>query len=191
MASRRNLTLAWLVLMVASFIAGSQNWYTVKYDFNGSLQTITATGFTAWSLVNAGEMLAVIGFAAVALGRGRVRVALAWINAALASVIAAYNLLQLPTAVPASVNALVEKASGIAGGGVGGSSAAINSVSTAPGAIIAYAIFLVLLVLVQVAVATTSPRWTTKTTDKYAKTKATKLSDDSQGDNIALWDSQR
>lgn len=191
MANRRNLTVAWVLLLGASFIVTSQVWYTVTYDFNGASLTLTATGLTAWSMVNAAQLLSAILLVAIALSRGKLRTSVAFAGTALLAAVTANNLLSLPSDVPPMVNAMVEKASGVSGGGLGGSSQAIIDVLHDPALVVTYGLISVLTVIVAGITAVSSRKWVAKTADKYSKPNRVQKSDESKGDNIALWDSQR
>ena len=216
MTRKRSVLTLWLLLLGVNFLLISQNWYSVSYRFDGTVKQLSVTGASAWNLINAAETLSLISFAAVFLSRGWLRIAISWITLILVGALTAVNISQLGVRIPPMVNSQIETASGVAGGGNMSTSAAIDSIQAATPLILASAVCMALLVLVQLLASVSAAAWTkTEAADRYAKQERTKVraaakvaaansgtdfsgtdssdtdSSDSKGRNISLWDSQR
>ena len=186
------------------------------YDFAGQHKELLVSGYNVWPLASAQVLFGFAGFAVMSLTRNLARRVMGFVVAVISAAMAAFNLFSLPAAfandVPAKVNAMVEKASGIAGGATDGSSEAILFHTTAATLPLAFTIAAVLLALLQISIAFTVRNWSkTEKRDKYQRPqskpepqpqvsaknpKAGKSGKASKGkpekgDNIALWDSQR
>lgn len=201
----------WAVLILVQFAIASQNWYHVRYTFDGTVKSLDATGIAAWQLINGSIMFDAVGLAAVLLSRGMVRKVIAAAVTLVSLGIALLNLGALGSSIPPAVNAMVVKASGVAGGVNGSASDAIVSISSRPGFHIGFAITVIWMLVVQVATFVSATNWNqAQTVDKYArqpaksaksssksdsksgsKSKKTKKKLDSKSNNISLWDSQR
>ena len=207
--SKANQLLAWVVLVSAQAAVAGFTWTWVMYDFAGVHKELNVAGYNVWPLASAQVLFGFAGFAVIALTRGLARRVMAFLIAALSIAMAVFNLSDLAGAisnvVPPKVNGMVEKASGIQGGGADGSSAAILHHMTAVTLPIAFTLAAVLLALLQLGIAFTVGRWATgEKRDKYTRGKPSVAEKPKgkggksaakeaaqKGDNIALWDSQR
>ena len=210
--SKANQLLAWVVLVSVQAGVAALNWTWVMYDFAGQHKELLVSGYNVWPLASAQVLFGFAGFAVMSLTRNLARRVMGFVIAAISAAMAAFNLVSLPGAfandVPAKVNAMVEKASGISGGATDGSSAAILFHTTAATLPLAFTVAAVLLALLQVSIAFRVSNWAkTEKRDKYERpqskpassaknqktgkpSKASKGKPE-KGDNIALWDSQR
>ncbi len=205
--NKRAVLTGWAVLILVQFAIASQNWYHVRYTFDGTVKSLDATGIAAWQLINGSIMFDAVGLAAVLLSRGMVRKVIAAVVTLVSLGIALLNLGALGSSIPPAVNAMVVKASGVAGGVNGSASDAIVSISSRPGFHIGFAITVIWMLVVQVATFVSATSWNqTQAVDKYArqpatnaksgaksgsKSKKSKKKLDSKSNNISLWDSQR
>jgi len=144
------------------------------YDFAGQHKEINVSGFNVWPLASAQVLFGFAGFAVVALTRSLARRIMAAIIALLSIAMLAFNISDLASAfaneVPPKVNAMVEKASGVAGGAADGSSQAILYHTTAFTLPLAFTLAALLLALLQVGIAFTVGRWAaTEKRDKYQR----------------------
>ena len=213
LASKRSLV--WLGLLNVALLAGAASlpWYWVMFAAGGVEKQLTLSGFAALPLVSAQFSLGALLILGVMLSRGLMRTILAWLGAALALNLAFANALVVindiasgGNNIPPKLNTMIEKASGLAGGGLGGSSVAIEESSSSGTFGLLFVLLSVTLVVLLVLMAIKSPSWsTTEKADKYSRAsnaaKAAKSSKsakskaettaESKDDNISLWDSQR
>ncbi|MFM7030639.1 MAG: Trp biosynthesis-associated membrane protein [Micrococcales bacterium] len=202
MLAKRNVLTLWLVLVGIQWIIAGQTWYRVAYTFDGTEKTINTAGLNAWSGVNGLVMFGLVSAVAVMLTRGgvsRVVTAMVALASAAATAIVANGL---GADVPPAVNGAVEKASGIAGGGPGGVSAAIDAVTGESALIWSFVAVAIVTVVVQILAAIGSKDWGSgPRVDKYstrhevrqpkATNPKTTETESSKSRNIELWDSQR
>lgn len=202
------------MLVGAQAIVAGLNWTWVMYDFAGQHKELNVSGYNVWPLASAQVLFGLAGFAVIALTRGLARRIMAFVIATISTAMTAFNIGDLTAVlanhVPAKVNGMVEKASGVSGGAPDGSSQAILFHTTAFTLPLAFTLAALLLAMLQLGVAYTVGRWTaTEKRDKYQRgaSKASSLKTDAnksqksksqatdegtqKGDNIALWDSQR
>lgn len=192
--NRRTLTSSWLLLLGIQYLLVIQTWFTVRYEFDGTVKTLTATGLAAWPMTNGAVLFSLVGLAGIFLSRGPIRRILAWLVAIVGLALAVLNLAGLAQAVPPAVNAMVEKASGIAGGSETGVSAAIVSSSSNGLPIMLFAFTSLALALLQLVIPFAVGRWTAADgRDKYQRQAqpATTQTETSKDSNIGIWDSQR
>lgn len=211
--SKRTLLSLWLLLVAAQAGAAALPWTWVLYTFGQTEKQLNLSGFDSYPALTGQVLFGLAAWAAIAVSRAAVRRVLSWILVLAGAGFAFSNLAMLPAtfndAIPAKANSLVEKYSGIMGGGPGGVSAAISDHSNAANFALLLCLASVLLLAVQVLVALRSNAWTAgEKRDKYAVASeaksATKTSVKGKqaqpgkkakkpvkGDNIALWDSQR
>jgi Tryptophan-associated transmembrane protein (Trp_oprn_chp) len=211
--SKRSLLTLWPLLIAAQAGAASLTWTWVAYTFAQTEKQLNLSGFDSYPALTAEVLFGLASWAAIAVSRGLVRRVLAWLLVAVGIVFMMGDLgilrYSFTDAVPVKANALVEKASGISGGGLDGISAAITDHSNGSTFALLYFIVSLLLLAVQVAVALRSNAWSAgEKRDKYAvaskdegASKASvkgepakagkKAKKPAKGDNIALWDSQR
>ena len=202
MLAKRRILSVWLLLVGAQWLIAGQTWYRVVYTFDGTQKTLNTSGIAAWSEVNGLMLFGAVAFVALLLTRGsaaRITTALvALVSASITSlVVSAFS-----ADVPPAVNASVEKLSGIAGGGAGGVSAAIDAVTRESALVWSFAVVAILLVLVQLGAAIGSKNWVSKPrVDKYTTKHMSNITKDAKktapsdetdkSRNIELWDSQR
>lgn len=213
LASKRSLV--WLGLLNVALLAGAASlpWYWVMFAAGGVEKQLTLSGFTALPLVSAQVSLGALLILGVMLSRGPMRTVLAWLGAALSALITFANAAVVfndiasgGANIPPKLNTMIEKASGLAGGGLGGSSVAIEESSSSGTFGLIFVLLSVTLIGLLVVMALKSRSWTAnEKTDKYSRTikaaKADKTSKsakskgetaaESKDDNISLWDSQR
>lgn len=224
MLSKRGLLSLWLLLVAAQAGLASLPWTWVQYNFGQTTKNLTLSGFDSYAILTGQVLLGLAAWAAVAVSRAVVRRVVSWLLVLISGFLCFSNLSllrsNLTDAVPAKANALVEKASGIAGGGPGGISAAISDHANTGTFAVLFVLASMLLLVVQLLIALNSKSWAAgEKRDKYAvgaaapatsstgettkpaknKTKSStektnktgKAKKPAKGDNIALWDSQR
>lgn len=219
LSSKRSLdskrSLIWLGLLTVALLAGAASlpWYWVMFAAGGVEKQLELSGFAALPLVSAQISLGALSVLGVMLSRGLMRTILAWFAAALALNLSFVNALVVfndiasgGANIPPKLNTMIEKASGLAGGGLGGSSVAIEESSSSGTFGLLFVLLSMILVALLVLMAIKSRSWSaTEKTDKYSRadnaTKAAKTSKstkskgetlaESKDDNISLWDSQR
>lgn len=218
--SKRTLLSLWLLLVAAQAGAAALPWTWVLYTFGQTEKQLNLSGFDSYPAFTAEILFGLAAWAAVAVSRALVRRVLAWLLVSVGVIFGFANLgvlrYSFTDAVPVKANSLVEKASGIAGGGIDGSSAAIVDNSNGGTVALLFFVLSLLLLAVQVLVALQSKSWSAgEKRDKYAKAQPSnnpasssrggsgasvkgkqaqpgkKAKKPVKGDNIALWDSQR
>lgn len=189
----RSLYLVWILLAVAAFAIANQNWFEVRYAFGDTTKKIISTGAAAWPQINAASWFWVIGLAGMLFTRNRVRTGLAFVLAAITAT-ELWTFIANFGAFPPVLNAQIEKASGIAGTGAVASDAIIQSAAN-QGLAIAFAIAMVLMLGLQIVGALASFNWKSPAKNskyqKQGKSKTQPNANESKGDSISLWDSQR
>ena len=210
--TKRSLLSLWLFLVAVQAGLAALPWTWVLYNFAQTDKQITLSGFDSYPLLTGQVLFGLAAWAAIAVSRAAVRRVLSWILVLAGASFAFANLAMLPSSfsnsVPAKANALVEKSSGIAGGGPGGISAAITEHANGESFAILLCLASVLLLAVQLVIALRSSVWAAgEKPDKYSVSRASKTAGKAagevqpsgkaskgkpeKGDNIALWDSQR
>ncbi|MDE2409089.1 MAG: Trp biosynthesis-associated membrane protein [Actinomycetales bacterium] len=217
--TKRSLLTLWPLLIAAQAGAASLPWTWVLYNFGQTEKQLNLSGFDSYPALTAEVLFGLAAWAAVAVSRAMVRLVVSWLLVAVGVIFMMGNLgilrYSLTDAVSVKANSLVEKASGIAGGGPDGISAAITDHSNGGNFTLLYFLISLLLLAVQVAVALRSRAWSAgEKRDKYAVASTDKSASEAsvkgkptqkgqltkkgkgakkpvKGDNIALWDSQR
>jgi Tryptophan-associated transmembrane protein (Trp_oprn_chp) len=217
--TKRSLLTLWPLLIAAQAGVAALPWTWVLYNFGQTDKQLNLSGFDTYPALTAEVLFGLAAWAAVAVSRALVRLVLSWLLVAVGVIFMMGDLgilrYSFTDAVPVKANALVEKASGISGGGPNGISAAITENSNGGNFALLFFIVSLLLLAVQVAVALRSRSWSVgEKRDKYAVASSTegapkasvkgkptqkgqlspkgkKAKKPVKGDNIALWDSQR
>ena len=222
--SKRSLLSLWLLLVAVQAALAALPWIRVLYNFAQTEKQITLSGFDAFPLLTGQVLFGLAAWAAIAVSRAAVRRVLSWLLVLAGASFDYANLAMLPgsfsNSVPAKANSLVEKSSGIAGGGPGGISAAITEHSNTALFAVSFCLASVLLLAVQLVIALRSSAWAAgEKRDKYSVSRASQAAGKAaakvqpsgktqksvgasntkpkgskqaaKGDNISLWDSQR
>ena len=199
LTSRRFIFSLWALLALAALILANQTWYWVSYLFGETTKRLSATGASAWPVVNGASWFWLIGLAAMIFTRNRVRT----VFAAILTMVTATEIFgffgMIGVGVSPTLNSQIEKASGLAGGSGGGLSSAITlatSNQVMPKLFLALAIALLALQTLSVWA---SLNWkSTGRADKYAKPQKpgkpgqkAASGEQTKDDAISLWDSQR
>jgi len=199
LTSRRFIFSLWALLALAALIVANQTWYWVSYLFGETTKSLSATGASAWPVVNGASWFWLIGLAAMLFTRNRVRSVFAAILALVTATELVAFFSMIGVGVSPTLNSQVEKASGLAGGTGGGLSSAItvaNANQAMPKLFLGLAI---LLLMLQAVAVWASLSWkTTGKADRYAKphkpgksAQKAASGEQTKDDAISLWDSQR
>ena len=204
---KRQTLATWFVLAAIAAIVGSQNWFSVEYEFGSTTKEFVSVGTVAIPLLNLAIWGGFITLFGVLFSQRVVSSVIAALGS-IASIITAINLLpQLGGTPPQALFEAVSKLSGITGDHV----LSQNGTSTTDGwisyaadrnLVLAFVAISIVLAVLQGATAALALRWPRRSkADRYATQTATiqsssapskkNASTASKDDAISLWDSQR
>ena len=188
-----------------ALLAGTASlpWFWVLFNAGGVEKQLQLSGFEALPMVTAQVGLGALGLLALVLLRGKLRTGFAYGLAAVTLAISFANFQNVIGnwgQIPPKLNTMIEKASGISGGGTSGASASVEDFSSSGTLGIAFLTLSVALAVTFVLAGLRGRAWAlTEKSDKYvrpsksaaraANTAVTPAN--TKGDNISLWDSQR